>query len=69
MVANIEKAHEERYLALLKNINDGKVFSKDDVTVWECRNCGHLHTGKNALEICPVCAHPKAYFEVRKVNY
>ena len=69
MVANIEKAHEERYLALLKNINDGKVFSKDDVTVWECRNCGHLVVAKNAPDVCPVCAHPQSYFEVRKENY
>lgn len=69
MVAKIEKSHEERYLALLNNIKEDKVFAKDDVTVWECRNCGHIHTGNKALEVCPVCAHPKAYFEVREENY
>ena len=69
MVAKIEKSHEERYLALLNNIKEEKVFAKDDVTVWECRNCGHIHTGNKALEVCPVCAHPKAYFEVREENY
>ena len=69
MVANIERTHEERYLALLKNVKEEKVFSKDEVTVWECRNCGHIHTGDKALKVCPVCAHPEAYFEVRKQNY
>lgn len=69
MVANIEKTHEERYLALLANVKDLKAFEKDEEVVWECRNCGHLHKGKKALEVCPVCAHPKAYFEVRKENY
>ena len=69
MVANIEKTHEERYRDLLDNVKNEKVFAKDDITVWECRNCGHMHTGKNALKVCPVCAHPEAYFEVRKENY
>ena len=68
-VAAIEKTHEERYLALLKNIEEKKVFEKEDVIVWECRNCGHLHVGKEAPEICPVCAHPQAYFMVQAKNY
>ena len=68
-VAAIEKAHEERYRALLANVKDGKVFAKEEVTVWECRNCGHTHEGANAPELCPVCAHPKAYFEVKKNNF
>ena len=68
-VANIEKTHEERYQALLKNVLEEKVFEKTDVTVWECRNCGHLHIGVKAPKVCPVCAHPESYFEVRKENY
>ncbi|MDY4788187.1 MAG: rubrerythrin family protein [Bacilli bacterium] len=68
-VAKIEKEHEERYQALLKNVKEAKVFEKTDVVVWECRNCGHLHIGVKAPEVCPVCAHKQAYFEVRKVNY
>lgn len=68
-VAKIEKTHEERYQALLKNVLDEKVFEKTDVTVWECRNCGHLHIGVKAPKVCPVCAHPESYFEVRKENY
>ncbi len=68
-VAKIEKEHEERYLKLLENVKDGKVFISPDVVVWKCRNCGHIHIGKNAPEICPVCAHPKAYFELRVKNY
>ena len=68
-VAKIEKAHEERYRALLKNIEMQKVFEKAEETMWECRNCGHLVMGKKAPEICPVCAHPQSYFEVRKENY
>ena len=68
-VGKIEKTHEERYLALLNNLENDKVFAKDEDTVWECRNCGHLHYGKKALEACPVCAHPKSYFEVHKTNY
>ncbi len=68
-VAKIEKAHEERYQALLKNVLEEKVFEKTDVVVWECRNCGHLHIGVKAPKMCPVCAHPESYFEVRKENY
>ncbi len=68
-VAQIEKAHEERYRALLNNIEMQKVFEKSEETMWECRNCGHLVIGKKAPEVCPVCAHAKAYFEVRKENY
>lgn len=68
-VAEIEKTHEERYLKLLENLNASKVFVKDDQVVWMCRNCGHLHTGKAAPAVCPVCAHSQAYFEVRAVNY
>ncbi len=69
MVAAIEKAHEERYLALLKNVEMQQVFEKGDLTMWECRNCGHLVVGKKAPEICPVCDHPQSYFEVRAENY
>ena len=68
-VAKIEKEHEERYLALLKNIEDGVVFRKDNVRVWKCRNCGHIHVGESAPEVCPVCAHPQAYFELQAKNY
>ena len=68
-VAKIEKEHEERYLALLKNIEDGVVFKKDNVRVWKCRNCGHIHVGESAPEVCPVCAHPQAYFELKADNY
>ena len=68
-VAAIEKTHEERYRALLQNVEMQKVFEKAEEAIWECRNCGHLVMGKKAPEVCPVCAHPKAYFEVRKENY
>ena len=68
-VAKIEKEHEERYRKLLANIEDGIVFSRDGDMVWICRNCGHIHVGKEAPEVCPVCAHPKAYFELRADNY
>ena len=68
-VAKIEKEHEERYLTLLKNIKDDRVFKKDGDKIWVCRNCGYVYTGKNALEVCPVCAHPKAYFELHAENY
>ena len=68
-VAKIEKHHEERYRKLLKNIEDEVVFSKDGDSIWICRNCGHVAIGKNAPRICPVCAHPQAYFELLKENY
>ena len=69
MVAAIEKTHEERYRALLSNVEMQKVFEKADMTIWECRNCGHLVMGKKAPEVCPVCAHPQSYFEVHAENY
>ena len=69
MVAKIERSHEERYRKLLKNVEMQEVFAKGEQTMWECRNCGHLMMGKKAPEICPVCAHPQSYFEVRKENY
>ena len=69
MVAAIERAHEERYRALLSNVEMQQVFEKAEQTMWECRNCGHLVMGKKAPQVCPVCAHPQAYFEVRKANY
>jgi rubrerythrin len=68
-VAAIEKTHEERYLKLLNNVELQKVFEKSEEIMWECRNCGHLVIGKKAPEVCPVCAHPKSYFEVRAENY
>ena len=68
-VAKIEKSHEDRYRALLSNVEMQAVFEKAGETMWECRNCGHLVMGKKAPEVCPVCAHPRAYFEVRKENY
>lgn len=68
-VGAIERHHEQRYLALLNNIEDGSVFAKEEETVWECLNCGHLHTGKTAPEVCPVCDHAQAYFEVLQENY
>ena len=69
LVAKIEKSHEERYRALLNNVEMQQVFEKADMAIWECRNCGHLVMGKKAPEICPTCAHPKSYFEIRKENY
>ena len=69
MVAAIEKTHEERYRKLLSNVEMQQVFEKAGETMWECRNCGHLVMGKKAPAACPVCAHPQAYFEVRKENY
>jgi rubrerythrin len=68
-VAKIEKEHEERYRKLLANINDKVVFSKDGDCIWVCRNCGHVHVGKDAPKVCPVCAHPQAYFELKANNY
>ena len=68
-VAAIEKRHEERYRALLKNVETAQVFERSEVKVWECRNCGHIVVGTKAPEICPVCSHPKAYFEIHKENF
>ena len=68
-VADIEKTHEERYNKLAANLKDGMVYEKDGKVVWQCRNCGYLYEGTKAPELCPVCAHPKAFFEQRMVNY
>ena len=68
-VAKIEKEHEERYLKLLENVKDGKVFEAGEVKIWKCRNCGHIVVGTKAPEVCPVCDHPKAYFELKAENY
>jgi rubrerythrin len=68
-VAEVERHHEERYRALLNNVETKTVFAKSEEKVWECRNCGHIMTGKEAPELCPVCAHPKAYFELNAKNY
>ena len=68
-VAAIEKEHEERYLALLKNVQEGKVFKKDGLVFWKCANCGHIHVGTEAPTVCPVCAHPQAYFQIQAKNY
>ena len=69
LVGKIEKEHEERYRKLLKNIKDGIVFSRDGDTIWQCSNCGHIVIGKKAPEVCPVCAHAKAYFQIKAENY
>ena len=69
MVAQIEKQHEERYRALLENIDMQKVFEKTDIKIWECRNCGHIVVGTKAPDVCPVCNHPKSFFELRSENY
>ena len=68
-VGRIEKAHEERYNKLVERIESGEVFEREGVKVWKCLNCGHLHVGAEAPEVCPVCNHPKAYFEEQVVNY
>ena len=68
-VAKIEKEHEERYLKLLANVEGGVVFSRDDEMIWQCANCGHIVIGKKAPEVCPVCAHPQSYFEIKAENY
>ena len=68
-VGKIEKEHEERYNKLLKNIEEGKVFECGEIKIWKCRNCGHIHVGLKAPEVCPVCDHPKAYFEIKAENY
>ncbi len=68
-VAAVEKEHEERYLKLLENVKEGKVFKKEEAVKWHCGNCGHVYEGEEAPEICPVCAHPKSYFRVKAENY
>ena len=68
-VGKIEKEHEERYLKLLENVKDGKVFEAGEVKIWKCRNCGHIVVGTKAPEVCHVCSHPKAYFEIKAENY
>lgn len=68
-VAKIEKEHEERYLKLLENVENGLVFSRDGDKIWKCGNCGHIVVGKEAPEVCPVCSHPRAYFEIKAENY
>lgn len=68
-IAVAEKGHEERYRAFVKNIETAKVFAKEGEVVWQCRNCGYIHIGKEAPEVCPACLHPQAYFEVKKENY
>ena len=69
LIADIEKKHEERYRALLKNVETAKVFEKSEVKVWECRNCGHIVVGTKAPEVCPACAHPQSFFEIHAENY
>ena len=68
-VGEIEKEHEARYKKLIENVEGGLVFSRDGDRIWKCRNCGHIVIGKSAPEICPVCSHPKAYFEIKAENY
>ena len=68
-VGKIEKEHEERYLKLLENVKEGKVFEVGEVKIWKCRNCGHIVVGTKAPEVCPVCRHPQAYFEIKAENY
>ena len=69
MIATVEKAHESRYRTLYDNLEKGKVFSKDGRITWKCRNCGYLHEGEKAPEMCPACLHPQAYFEIKETNY
>lgn len=69
LVGSIEKHHEERYLKLLANVEEGKVFKRSEKQFWICTNCGHIHTGNEAPSVCPTCDHPQAYFEIRSVNY
>lgn len=68
-IGEVEKHHEERFRKLLDNVEDGTVFKKGSIVIWKCRNCGHIHVGINAPEVCPVCAHPKAFFEIQSENY
>ena len=69
MVGKIEKEHEERYRKLLENLNDGLIFSRDGDMIWQCANCGHIVIGQKAPQLCPVCAHPQAYFQIKAENY
>lgn len=69
MIARVEKAHEERYMTLYKNLEEGKVFERDGKIVWKCRNCGYLHEGVKAPKTCPACLHPQSFFEIRETNY
>jgi rubrerythrin len=69
MIARVEKAHEERYRKLYQNLQEGRVFERDGVIVWKCRNCGYLHEGKKAPKTCPACLHPQSYFEIKEQNY
>jgi len=69
MIAEVEKAHEERYLKLYSNLDNGMVFERDGTIVWKCRNCGYLHEGKKAPKSCPACLHGQAYFEIHEINY
>ena len=69
LVGKIEKEHEQRYLKLLEKVQGNKIFIAPDVVVWKCRNCGHIHVGKEAPKICPACSHPQSYFELRVENY
>lgn len=69
LIAKVEKAHEERYRKLWQNLNDGKIFEKDGVMIWKCRNCGYIHEGKTAPKMCPACLHPQAHFEIKESNY
>lgn len=68
-IGEVEKHHEERYRKLLENVQDGTVFKKGSIVIWKCRNCGHIHVGLEAPEVCPVCAHPKSFFEIQAENY
>lgn len=69
MIGEVEKHHEQIYQSFLNNLNEGKVFKKDGIVIWRCRNCGHIHIGVEAPTLCPVCDHPKAYFELNSENY
>jgi len=69
MIARVEKAHEERYVTLYKNLEEGKVFEREGKVIWKCRNCGYLHEGTKALNMCPACQHPQSYFEIKESNY
>lgn len=69
LIAKVEKAHEERYRTLYSNLEEGKVFEREDTVIWKCRNCGYIHEGKKALNNCPACQHPQAHFEIKESNY